>query len=121
MQGPVYDLTNVLTKFLHLGLSLEEVLTMATLRPAEAIGRQDTLGRLYEGGPADLTLLRVEEEEVVLEDSDGLEETARRRLKVYLTLTRGEVTYVREGVKLAANPAFGGNPAVSGTPPGFSG
>lgn len=121
VQGPVYDLTNVLTKFLHLGLSLEEVLTMATLMPAEAIGRQETLGRLYEGGPADLTLLRVEEEAVVLHDSDGAEETARRRLRVYLTLTQGEVTYVREGVRLLANPAFGGNPAVSGTSPGFTG
>ena len=58
--GPMYDLPTTLSKFLTLGLSLDEVFERATVRPARAMGRPD-LGTLSVGAPADLALFRLEE------------------------------------------------------------
>src|SRR6202008_143214 len=40
--GPVGDLATTMSKFLALGMPLEEVLRATTSRPAEVIGRADT-------------------------------------------------------------------------------
>lgn len=54
-------LTWVMSKFLNLGLSLEQVVTMATAAPAKVINRGPKLGTLQLGAPADLSLLEVVE------------------------------------------------------------
>ena len=56
VNGPVYDLVTTLSKFLLLGLSIEEVIAMATARPAAAIGRTSEFGTIAVGGVADLSL-----------------------------------------------------------------
>jgi dihydroorotase len=50
MNAGMKDMANVMSKFLNLGMSLEEVVAASTWRPAEAIGRED-LGHLAEGAP----------------------------------------------------------------------
>jgi len=52
-------LTNVMSKFLNLGFSLEQVVTMATATPAKIINRIPKHGTLQVGAPADATLLDV--------------------------------------------------------------
>jgi dihydroorotase len=52
-------LTNVMSKFLNMGFSLEQVLTMATATPAKIINRIPKHGTLQVGAPADATLLEV--------------------------------------------------------------
>ena len=52
-------LTNVMSKFMNLGFSLEQVLTMATATPAKIINRIPKHGTLQVGAPADATLLEV--------------------------------------------------------------
>ncbi len=54
-------LTNVMSKFLNLGLSLEQVVTMATATPAKVINREPKLGTLQVGAPADISFLEVVE------------------------------------------------------------
>ncbi len=46
----------VMSKFLALGLSLEEVVTRATIEPAKIIGRVPGLGTLQVGAPADVAV-----------------------------------------------------------------
>ena len=46
INGPVYDLPTTLSKFLHLGLSLEEVLEKSTIAAAKTIRREAELGHL---------------------------------------------------------------------------
>ena len=48
-----------MTKLLALGVQLEAVVDKVTRRAAEAIGREDGLGRIALGREADLTLFRV--------------------------------------------------------------
>lgn len=52
-------LTNVMSKFLNMGFSLEQVVTMATTNPAKIINRIPKHGTLQVGAPADVTLLDV--------------------------------------------------------------
>ena len=52
-------LTNVMSKFLNMGFSLEQVVTMATASPAKVINRIPKHGTLQVGAPADATLLEV--------------------------------------------------------------
>jgi dihydroorotase len=56
--GPAYDNLVTMSKFLCLGLPLAEVLRMATIAPAQAIGRPD-LGVLVEGGVGDAAVLEL--------------------------------------------------------------
>ncbi len=52
-------LTNVMGKFMALGLSLEQVVTMATATPGRIINRLPKLGTLQVGAPGDVTVLDV--------------------------------------------------------------
>jgi dihydroorotase len=54
-------LTWVMSKFLNLGLSLEEVVKMATANPAGVINRLPKAGTLQIGAPADVSLIEVVE------------------------------------------------------------
>ena len=51
----------VMSKFLNLGMSLEQVVTLATAAPAKAIGRVPKLGTLQIGAPADLSMVEIVE------------------------------------------------------------
>ena len=54
-------LTNVMSKFLSLGFTLEQVVTMATSAPAKVINRGAKLGTLQVGAPADISFLELVE------------------------------------------------------------
>ena len=88
--GPVYDLPTTLSKFLHLGLSLEQVIAAATHAAAQTVGRPD-LGTLRVGGPADVAVFDLVEGEVEMFDTHGLSRTVRRRLETVYTIVAGGV------------------------------
>ena len=46
MEGPAYDLPTVMTKMLHLGMPLDEVIAAVTSKPAAAIGKSKEIGSL---------------------------------------------------------------------------
>jgi dihydroorotase len=54
-------LTWVMSKFLNMGFTLEQVVAMATLNPARVINRLPKLGTLQVGAPADVSVLELVE------------------------------------------------------------
>jgi dihydroorotase len=80
LDGPVFDLATTMSKFLHLGLSLDEVVTMTTGAPAQVIGHADALGTLRPGAAGDVTLLAVREGPVTFEDTVGERMEGTQRL-----------------------------------------
>ena len=52
-------LTWVMSKFLNMGFTLDQVVTMATATPAKVINRNPKLGTLQVGAPADATVVDV--------------------------------------------------------------
>ena len=59
MIGGMKDMTNVMSKFLNMGMSLQQVVAASTWQPAQQIKRTD-LGHLSVGATADVAVLAVE-------------------------------------------------------------
>ncbi|CAN5835077.1 amidohydrolase/deacetylase family metallohydrolase [soil metagenome] len=89
VDGPVHDLVTTLSKFLHLGLPLPEVIAMATTAPAQALGRSGAFGTLAIGAEADIAVLALEEGRFSLTDSFGASVESRQRLVPVATLRGG--------------------------------
>lgn len=89
LNGPVYSMANVLSKFLYLGYSLEEVIAAVTTRAAQWLGREE-LGRIQVGDPANLTLFAVREEPTVLIDSEGERRVSNRRIEAKGVIIHGK-------------------------------
>ena len=67
----VYDLHTTLSKFLHLGMRLDEVIRLGTEAPAKVIGKSNELGTLRPGAVGDVTISKLEEGRFQLSDSGG--------------------------------------------------
>ena len=93
VEGPVFDLATTATKFLHLGLSLAEVIARVTSIPAQAIAR-DEIGALKVGAWGDATLLELERGAFDLSDAQGQVRTGQQRL-VPITVIKGGQVYGR--------------------------
>src|SRR5690242_4311808 len=62
-------LPNVMSKFMTMGFTLEQVVAMATIGPAKVINRASKLGTLQVGAPADVSMLEVVEGPVEFVDT----------------------------------------------------
>ncbi|MGA2665790.1 MAG: amidohydrolase/deacetylase family metallohydrolase [Nitrososphaerales archaeon] len=83
VDGPVFDMPTTMSKFLHLGMKLEDVIAASTSRPAEALGRRaGGLGTLKPGAPADVAVMTILEGRHPLIDAHGVGKMAERRIVV---------------------------------------
>src|SRR6202790_643450 len=79
--GPVYDLVTEVSKFLLLGLSLDQVIERVTLRPTRMFNFGTELGSLRPGTVADISILEVREGSFLFTDSTGKKRTGKKKLK----------------------------------------
>jgi dihydroorotase len=96
-KGPVWDLTTTMSKLLHFGMKLDDIVARATSAPARILGYDGTVGTLKPGANADIALIERRNGNVDLTDSDGNTVTARERLITRMTLKDGRVWYERPG------------------------
>jgi dihydroorotase len=82
-------LTWVMSKFLGLGFSLDQVVTMATANPAKVINRVPKLGTLQIGAPADVAIMELVEGPVSFVDTRNNRRDGRVYLKPVQTVTAG--------------------------------
>jgi dihydroorotase len=94
-KGPVWDLATTLSKLLHFGMSLDDLVLRATAAPARIMGYEGTVGTLKPGANADIALLERRNGNFAMTDSDGNTVTAKERLLARMTLKDGRVTYER--------------------------
>jgi dihydroorotase len=71
----------VMSKFLNLGIALEQVVAMATINPARVIGRVKGLGTLQVGAPADVAVFDLVEQPVSFVDTRRNTRQGTRYLK----------------------------------------
>src|SRR5882757_6244379 len=74
-------LTWVMSKFLNMGYSLEQVIAMTTQAPAKIINRQPKLGTLQVGAPADVSILELIEGPVSFVDTRNNRRDGKVQLK----------------------------------------
>jgi len=82
-------LTNVMSKFMGLGFTLEQVVAMATINPARIINRMPKLGTLQVGAPGDVAIMELVEGPVSFVDTRDHKRNGRAQLKPVQTVTAG--------------------------------
>ncbi|GGH76348.1 dihydroorotase [Pullulanibacillus pueri] len=90
LNGPVYGMAHVLTKFLYLGYPLQEIIDAVTLHAAGWLNRPE-LGRIKVGDSANLTLFIVKDEPTELTDSEGEVRVAKQRLDARGVVVNGRL------------------------------
>jgi dihydroorotase len=90
IQGPCYDMPVTLSKFLNLGMSIEQVIACATVNPAVAM-RKPELGTLNVGAPADVAMFRLEDGEFTFQDIHLNERAGGKLLVNTMTMIDGDV------------------------------
>src|SRR5438874_10825083 len=55
-RGPVWDMTTTMSKLLHFGMKLDDIVARATAAPAKILGYAGTVGTLKPGANADIAL-----------------------------------------------------------------
>ena len=94
-KGPVWDLPTTMSKLLHFGLPLAEIIRRTTAAPAKIMGYEGTVGTLKPGANANISVFDLRDGAFELRDSDGDTITAKRRLIPQMTLKDGRVWYQR--------------------------
>jgi dihydroorotase len=100
INGPTFDLVTTASKFLLLGLSLDQVIERVTVRPTRVFNFGVELGSLRPRTEADLSILEVREGNFVFVDTGGKRRTGRQKLQSAAAV-RGGRLYVNRSEDLA--------------------
>ena len=87
----VHSMVEMMTRFLALGFTLEQVVTMCTSNPAKAIAQDHRLGSFVEGRQADVSVLDLRDGDWVVKDVVGGSLPAEKAFIPVLAIKRGEV------------------------------
>ena len=91
VDGPVYDLVNVVNKFLHLGMSLDDALAKVTSIPAETILMPGQVGTLAVDAWGDAVIFELREGAFQLIDANGKARTSKQKLEPVVVVKGGQV------------------------------
>jgi len=97
MNAGMKNMLNVMSKFLALGMSLEDVVARSTWNPAREIHREE-LGHLSVGAPADIVVLRLITGEFGFLDARGTRLKGSQKLVAELTIRAGHVVWDLNGL-----------------------
>jgi dihydroorotase len=78
-----------MSKFLTLGYTLEQVVTMATINPARIINRAPKIGTLQIGAPGDVAIMELVEGPVSFLDTRNNKREGKAYLKPVQTVING--------------------------------
>jgi dihydroorotase len=97
MNAGMKDMLNVADKFLAMGQTIPQVVTEMTWNPAHEL-KQDQLGNLSVGAPADIAVLSVEHGNYGFEDMYNTKLMGTQKLICQLTVRAGKVVYDLNGI-----------------------
>lgn len=98
INGPVFSLLVTMSRFLVVGLTLDQLVEMTTINPARILGEEQQRGSLGIGMPADISLLELTEGDFLFSDSVG--KTFKGNLLLVPKLT------LKSGVEIEAQSRF---------------
>ncbi|HTM47738.1 MAG TPA: hypothetical protein VL285_03615 [Bryobacteraceae bacterium] len=94
---PRANMATTISKFLNMGLTVEQIIERVTVNPARAIRRTD-LGTLSEGAGADIALIEAREGSFGFLDSGHGRLDGKQRLRCVLTVRNGAIVWDSEGL-----------------------
>jgi dihydroorotase len=97
MNSGMKDMLNLMSKFLNMGIPLNEVIRDSTSNPAREI-KHPELGTLSVGSDADIAVLRLENGRFGFVDSSGARMDGDRKLLCEMTVRDGQVVWDLNGL-----------------------
>ena len=97
MNAGMKDMMNIMSKYMALGMSLEEVIERGSWNAAKSIHKNE-LGNLSEGNVADIAVIRVREGQFGFIDAGGNVIRGTMKLECELTLRNGKVVWDLNGI-----------------------
>lgn len=122
MNTGMKDMLNLMSKFLALGMSIDNVIAWSTWNPAREIHHEE-LGNLSVGSPADVSVLRLEHGNFGFTDMYGARMNGNQKFVCELTVRNGKIVYDLNGIsrpewnKLPPNYTAIGDPRWDGLNP----
>lgn len=101
VDGPAYDNMETMSKFLHLGMPLADIVRAVTVTPAKVLGRAD-LGDLSVGSTGDATVMRIAEGRCVFTDSVGQTREGRQKFALDSMVVGGALWHEAGAREMAA-------------------
>jgi len=101
MNGGMKDMSNVMSKFLNMGVSLQEIILRSTWNPANVIKRPD-LGNLSVGSEADVTVFNVRKGDFGFLDIRKTKLQGTQKLEAELTIRAGKIVWDLNGISASS-------------------
>jgi dihydroorotase len=100
MNSGMKDMANLLSKFLNMGLTIQDVVLRSTWNPAKVINRPE-LGNLSVGTEADLAIFSLTNGHFGFTDINGIKMKGTQKLVAELTIRAGKVVWDLNGLAVA--------------------
>lgn len=97
MNGAMKDMSNVMSKFLNMGMNMQQVIEASTWKSAQVIKRED-LGHLSEGAGADIAVFTVRNGNFGFIDVQRKLMPGSQKLECELTVRDGTIVYDLNGI-----------------------
>jgi len=97
MNSGMKDMSNVMSKFLNMGMSLQDVILRSTWNPANVIRRTD-LGNLSVGSEADIAVFNLRKGDFGFLDVRKTKLKGTQKLEAELTLRAGKIVWDLNGI-----------------------
>ncbi|MBK5278337.1 MAG: amidohydrolase/deacetylase family metallohydrolase [Bacteroidia bacterium] len=97
MNAGMKDVLNLMSKYLAMGMSKEDIIMRATWYAAKSIKRED-LGNLSEGAPADIAILSLRDGNFGFIDAGGNKIGGRQKFEAELTIRAGKIVWDLNGI-----------------------
>ena len=87
----VHSMTEMMTRFLAMGFTFDQVVTMCTENPARAVGVEDRIGTLHAGKQADLSILDIQDGDWLVYDVLGDSRKSDKAVVPIMSVKKGQV------------------------------
>ena len=114
IHGSAINLLHVMSKYLCIGMSLEETIARVTMHPARVFNLPD-LGNLSQGGCADIAVLKLHDGNFSYTDCGNTRIDGDKKLECVMTIRAGQIVYDPSGLSM---PLWEEAPDAYWSPPG---
>jgi len=109
MNAGMKDMANIMSKFLNMGMSLQDVILRSTWNPAKEIKREE-LGNLSVGSEADVVVFNLRKGDFGFIDSHNFKLKGTQKLEAELTIRSGRIVWDLNGISV---PTWDTAPSIS--------
>lgn len=111
MNAAMKDILSIMSKFMAMGMGLEDIITAVTWHPAKTIKREE-LGNLSVGSEGDVTVLSLRDGKFGFYDQQGTKMSGTKKFECQVTIKGGRVFYDLNGLTAPLPRVISGLPSM---------